>query len=148
MSPPPNPALTAAEDKAFKQEAIRNHGQPVTPALHSWLLHYEAIPATDPSDDVHERKRAALKARVGARKARMDRLMTLRARAIKDTARLWPPARCQPHHKENLDAVVAKKREEERRKAAAHLAEREAAKKRVDYLMQLQAAGVNRRRKY
>ncbi|KAJ6452170.1 hypothetical protein C8R47DRAFT_1083818 [Mycena vitilis] len=113
----------APEDKAFKREAIRNNGKAVTPALKTWLQHYEAIPP----DDVHERKRAALKARVAARKERNDRLLMLRARAIKTTARLWPPARCQPHHKENMDLAAAARREEERRKAAAHAAEREAA---------------------
>ncbi|KAJ6543172.1 hypothetical protein B0H19DRAFT_1077183 [Mycena capillaripes] len=128
-------------------EALRNGAQSATPRLRAWLDHYRLSPdsprapdfherkraalvarvaakqhlatvQSTPSlpsrpPDFHERKRAALVARVAARKQRLDNLLELRARAIKASARKWPPPRCHIHHKENIQLRDLKQRQEE-----------------------------------
>ncbi|KAJ6535892.1 hypothetical protein B0H10DRAFT_2221211 [Mycena sp. CBHHK59/15] len=138
---PPLPALTAAEDKALKLEAMRKAGQPATPQLKVWLNHYRGpspskmLPSCSPN--FHQRKRAELVARVAAKKARHDHLMDLRAQAIKASAHKWLRPRCHPHNGENQERQRAENRAEETRKVVEHAKERAAAKVRVGILMQL-----------
>ncbi|KAJ6534402.1 hypothetical protein B0H19DRAFT_1080877 [Mycena capillaripes] len=138
MSVTPLPGLTWSEDKALKREALRNAGQPVTPQLKSWLDHYRF--PTDPTmptsheRDYHERKRAALLARVAARKERLDNvnnLLQLRARAIKSVERNWPLQRCHRNHKENIHRREVEREREQACQATEVARERAAAAERL-----------------
>ncbi|KAJ6576236.1 hypothetical protein B0H10DRAFT_1963632 [Mycena sp. CBHHK59/15] len=119
---PPLPALTAAEDKALKLEAMRKAGQPATPQL-------------KPQFSPTQAGRASCS--VAAKKARHDHLMDLRAQAIKASAHKWLRPRCHPHNGENQERQRAENRAEETRKVVEHAKERAAAKVRVGILMQL-----------
>ncbi|KAJ7719359.1 hypothetical protein DFH07DRAFT_784675 [Mycena maculata] len=132
------PFLTGTQDKALKKEAIQKGGRADTPLLKAWLNHYEAqaTTAAGSAPDFHERKWAALRARVATRKACLDALMDLCRRVLKESARKWPRPRCHMHHKENQcqDQVRLRQQEE-----AAH--EQKARATRVEHLMALQAGG-------
>ncbi|KAJ7480483.1 hypothetical protein B0H11DRAFT_2233310 [Mycena galericulata] len=132
-----NPAVSAAEDKELKREAMRNGGVAFTPKLGTWLQHYRA-PTTSVESrthDSHQRKRAELVARVVARKARVDALIELRVRALKDSTRHWPRPRCHVHDKENLRHTEVKMRANQLRQAEKEVAARAAADIRVVTLM-------------
>lgn len=152
---------------------MRTPGNAFTPAVQNWLAHYaydHPLLVRDPrarlahdrkrakldrkraelahilARRVHERKRAALVARVVARRLRVDALVELRVRALKSSAHKWPRPPCHSNDKEQHQRL--KVREEERRKATRDTTERAAADARVAALMQLRAAGANRRRIY
>ncbi|KAJ7744332.1 hypothetical protein B0H16DRAFT_1463201 [Mycena metata] len=137
-SPPPNPASNASEDKALKRgtsiftpytyifylhhytEALKYHGEPVTPQLEQWLAHYktprraalyarlaarkhvvdnlvEPRETPPPSTSASSTRRARLYARVAVRKKRMDDLLELRARAVANSLRRpGIPPTCHP----------------------------------------------------
>ncbi|KAJ7736183.1 hypothetical protein DFH07DRAFT_779736 [Mycena maculata] len=145
-------ALTAAQDKALKQEALHKAGKLDTLLLKAWLNHYDAPSrgAVTPPPTTHERKRAELIARVVARKVRVHALLDLRRHTIKRSARAWPRPPCHPHHYENLLNKENMRREEilagEEKKKKAQREEQVARKAHVEYLMRLRAS--RGRRKY
>lgn len=131
-------------------EALKYDGQPVNHQLRSWLNHYRT-PVVTPvvrGPDFHERKRAALVARVLARKKRVDALMELRMRALTNSTRRWPRPRCHPQDKENQRRAEVILREEAARKVERDVEERMAADARMEVLMRLRAAGLKHPRKY
>ncbi|KAJ7760150.1 hypothetical protein DFH07DRAFT_772035 [Mycena maculata] len=132
------PALTAAEDKALKREAIRNGGKAATPLLKSWL-HYYATPSTTPArgPEYHARKRDELRARVAARQARVKALMDLRRRAVEASVRRWPRPPCHPHGKGNLQRDEIRRREQEARQRDKAVMEECATAAHIEHLMAL-----------
>ncbi|KAJ7469201.1 hypothetical protein FB451DRAFT_1400757 [Mycena latifolia] len=135
-------SLTAVEDKALKREAIRSKGEPVTRKLDLWLSSYLPGPPSGPRRaNYYEQRRAELL----ARKKRVEALMELRARALRESARRWPKMR---QAREEDNRVQAKRVEEARRAARIAIEAKEAraaADARVASLMALRFAGGKRR---
>ncbi|KAJ7450111.1 hypothetical protein FB451DRAFT_1410457 [Mycena latifolia] len=127
-----------AEEQALRLEAIRSKGQPVTRKLDLWLSSYLPGPPLGPlRANYYEHRRAELL----ARKKRVEALMELRARALRESSRRWPRLR---QAREQDMQVQAKRIEEVRRAARAAIeakAARAAADARVATLMALRAAG-------
>ncbi|KAJ7495439.1 hypothetical protein FB451DRAFT_1387467 [Mycena latifolia] len=156
--------LTPAQDKAFKiggtslqnyddlltimrAEAIRHKGQPVTRQLDLWLSSYLPGPPTGSRrQGYYERRRAELV----AKKARVQALMDLRARALREGSRRWPRLR-EAREKDIQQRALKSKQLEDARKAARAVIEakeaRAAADARVAVLMALRMAGGKRSRK-
>ncbi|KAJ7112733.1 hypothetical protein C8R44DRAFT_741805 [Mycena epipterygia] len=133
-------ALTAAQDKAFKHEALHHRGGPVNAPLQRWLDNYllPTKPTAAPRQSFYERKEAEF----AAKKARRDTLDEMRARGEKVANRRWPRLRRIAEDKENLRVATLKK--EAARLAAVrgeleHKRERAAADARVAELMRLHA---------
>jgi hypothetical protein len=165
MSSPP--ALTDAQDKAFKlgefhlkqqialshcfAEAMYLDGRAPGPTLQAWIESYVVPPPPKPPgyQTYYERRRAEL----AAKKARVDALMVMRARALESAHRRWPQPRClsKDHEKENRTRQMEEKaaREAAKAKKAAREAEAEraAAAARVATLMQMRATWEGSRRK-
>ncbi|KAF8180927.1 hypothetical protein K438DRAFT_1768117 [Mycena galopus ATCC 62051] len=140
---------TPSEDKALKLEAIHSVGKPARPGLQIWLDHYGS-PLTERPPDYHKRKRAALAARLEAKRARRDLLMNMRKEALIRAAKTFPRPRCHPLHHDNLQWKDNKRREEqvrqEARQAAVDAEERAAREARVKLLMAMRAAAATSRR--
>ncbi|KAF8179377.1 hypothetical protein K438DRAFT_1977430 [Mycena galopus ATCC 62051] len=142
--PLPN-GWTPSEDKALKLEAMNHIGKPARPGLQIWLDHYRP-PLTERPPDYHKRKRAALAARLEAKRARQDLLMNMRKEALTRAAKTFPRPRCHPLHPDNLQWKDNKRREEqarqEARQAAVDAEERAAREARVKLLMTMRAAAA------
>ncbi|KAF8200610.1 hypothetical protein K438DRAFT_1966081 [Mycena galopus ATCC 62051] len=136
---------TPSEEKALKLEAMHHVGKPVRPGLQIWL-DYHRPPLTERPADYHKRKRAALAARLEAKRARRDLLMNMRKEALTRAAKAFPRPRCHPLHPDNLQWKQNKHREEqalqEARQAAADAEERAAREARVKLLMAMRAAAA------
>ncbi|KAJ7801659.1 hypothetical protein B0H14DRAFT_2615097 [Mycena olivaceomarginata] len=138
--------LTASEDKALKAEALccaDDPARPVPTELHMWLERHGVPTSTlDQRTNLITPRLAALYARVAARRARVDNLLTLRAEAIKASAHKWPRPRCHPHHPDNLEREWNKRREEESLKQVQQEQARAAAKACVTHLDDLRAKAI------
>jgi hypothetical protein len=152
-------ALTDAQGKAFKRgeyhlklqivlshcfaEAMHLDGRAPGPTLQVWIESYVVPPPPKPPgyQTYYKRRRAEL----AAKKARIDTLMVMRARALESARRRWPQPRClsKDHEKENRMRQMEEKAAREAAKAekAACEAEEEraAAAARVATLMQMRA---------
>ncbi|KAJ7916077.1 hypothetical protein B0H13DRAFT_1871525 [Mycena leptocephala] len=133
-SPAKTAALTDAQDKAFKEEAMRLDGRAPGPTLQAWIDGYVwALPAKPPGHQTYyERRRAEL----AAKKARVEVLMDIRR---------WPRPRClsKDHERENQKRRMEEEAAREAAKAdkAAHEAKEErAVAAHVAALMQMRAA--------
>ncbi|KAJ7145475.1 hypothetical protein C8R46DRAFT_1045464 [Mycena filopes] len=102
-------------------------------------------PAPPPPVD-YARKRAELNMRVAARRARVDELMNLRARAIENCANRWPRAPCHPDHPENRRVLQEKLLREAKKRDVARAELEAQVKARVDYLIELRTGGSSRRK--
>jgi hypothetical protein len=121
------------------------------PTLRAWIDSCVLPPPPKPPGHktYYERRRAELV----AKKARVNNLMDMRARALKSAQRRWPQPRClsKDHEKENR----ARQKEEEAAREAVKAEkvvreakeERAAAAARVATLMQMRAAWEESRRK-
>ncbi|KAJ6538208.1 hypothetical protein DFH09DRAFT_1324074 [Mycena vulgaris] len=131
-------SLTPAQDRALKLEAIRHKGKPVTQQLDRWMTSYiPGPPAGPPRESYYERKRAELV----AKKKRVDALMELRARVLRDPgARRGPRLRQARERIQQQHAAELKQQAEVRKAEHAAIearAERAAAEARVAFLMAL-----------
>ncbi|KAJ6498286.1 hypothetical protein DFH09DRAFT_1336739 [Mycena vulgaris] len=142
--------LTDAQDKAFKQEAMRAPNVSRTNELQRWFNQYvPPVARQNPSGIFHtktdrlktsfyERKRAELV----ERKARVTALLQLRERALKASSGRWPRYRDSVAAQQNARAAKELERRERMRRAAevgAAQEERRAADARVAVLMGLRA---------
>ncbi|KAJ7772704.1 hypothetical protein DFH07DRAFT_953163 [Mycena maculata] len=119
------------ESKVFKREALRTVDAPRDDVLKGWLSQY--LPSEKNQRPPPKITFAERKLRLVAKKARVDALMSLRARALKESARRWPKLReAREADKENEGRAAAA-----RQRAAIAKAEREAAAARVAHLMRL-----------
>ncbi|KAJ7922578.1 hypothetical protein B0H13DRAFT_1865756, partial [Mycena leptocephala] len=147
MSSPP--ALTDAQDKAFKLEAMYLDGRAPGPTLQAWIESYVVPPPRNPRVIKHTTNAAA---QSSPRRRRVDALMVMRARALESARRRWPQPRClsKDHEKENRTRQMEEKatREAAKAKKAAREAEAEraAAAARVATLMQMRATWEGSRR--
>ncbi|KAJ7472826.1 hypothetical protein FB451DRAFT_1399021 [Mycena latifolia] len=80
--------LSDTKSKAFKKEALRTKGQATSRGLKIWLDHqrFPPKPPGPPRKSYYE----VLRGELDARKARVGRLMELRARALEQAKRRWP----------------------------------------------------------
>ncbi|KAK7022544.1 hypothetical protein R3P38DRAFT_3195939 [Favolaschia claudopus] len=137
------------EDRALKQEALlfsRDDSHPISMKLVSWLSVHAA--PSKPGLKSHKQKFAELRARVAARKARLDRLVELRRRALESSAHKWPPSRSHPHHHENIEGVAQEQRERELRKKLEDEKKRAVQAARMKDLEDRWAAGAERRKRF
>ncbi|KAJ6491535.1 hypothetical protein DFH09DRAFT_1338504 [Mycena vulgaris] len=118
--------LTDAQDKAFKQEAMRAPNVSRTNELQRWFNQYvPPVARQNPSGIFHtktdrlktsfyERKRAELV----ERKARVTALLQLRERALKASSGRWPRYRDSVAAQQNARAAKELERRERMRRAA------------------------------
>ncbi|KAJ7733911.1 hypothetical protein B0H16DRAFT_1467797 [Mycena metata] len=154
----------ARRNQALKREALKYHGEPVTPRLGQWLAHYKTprraalyarVAARErvvensvkpretlaPGTTTSSTRRAKLYARVAARKKQMDDLTELRARAVaKSLTRPIPPP-CHPAIER--ERIARERAQEIAQKAVEREVERvaqsKATKALIDELMELRA---------
>jgi hypothetical protein len=123
---------------------MRLDGRAPGPTLQAWIDGYvQAPPAKPPGHQTYyEHRRAEL----AAKKAHVEVLMDMRARALKSASRRWPRPQClsKDHKRENRTRRMEEEAAHEAAKAdkAVHEAkeERAAAAARMAALMQMRAA--------
>ncbi|KAJ6517576.1 hypothetical protein DFH09DRAFT_1332375 [Mycena vulgaris] len=137
--------MSAAQDKAFKREAMRTPDASRNPEVSRWLDSY--VPpkkilqakAEPPKQRYYDRRRAELV----EQKARVKALLEHRARALKATAHHWPRYRDMATRNENARITKEVQRRERMRLAAEAEEVREArraADSRVAHLLALRGA--------
>ncbi|KAJ6483058.1 hypothetical protein DFH09DRAFT_1340524 [Mycena vulgaris] len=112
--------MSAAQDKAFKREAMRTPDASRNQEVSRWIDSYvppekiQQAKAEPPKQRYYERRRAELV----EQKARVKALLEHRARALKATAHYWPQYRDMATHNENARISKEVQRRERMRLAA------------------------------
>ncbi|KAJ7732707.1 hypothetical protein B0H16DRAFT_1468474 [Mycena metata] len=156
--PEAGPRKSAREHvkSAGKVQALKYHGEPVTPRLEQWLAHYKTprraalyarVAARErvvdnsvkprktlvPRTTTSSTRRAKLYARVAERKKRMDDLLELRARAIAKSLTCPIPPPCHPAVER--ERIAREKAQEIAQKAVEREVERAAQSKATKALI-------------
>ncbi|KAJ6499773.1 hypothetical protein DFH09DRAFT_1102938 [Mycena vulgaris] len=143
--------MSAAQDKAFKREAMRAPDAPRTKELQSWINDYvlpsksTTLPATTLPTPRRDAPRVydRLHAQLVQRKARVTALVQLRERALKASSRRWPRYRDIATREQKAHAAKEAQRRDRIRLAAEAETAREmrrAADARVATLMALRGS--------